>query len=108
MMQAVPADMAVIEMSAAGGPDVLVPGRRPVPRPAAGEVLIRVEAAGVNGPDLMQRKGLYPAPPGASDLLGLEVAGAVVAVGDGVTRWKMGDEATAPTNGGGHPPNFAP
>src|SRR3712207_5291858 len=93
-MRAVPADMAVIEMSAAGGPEVLVPARRPVPSPSAGEVLIRVEAAGVNGPDLMQRKGLYPAPPGASDLLGLEVAGEIVALGDGVTGWSVGDTAT--------------
>jgi putative PIG3 family NAD(P)H quinone oxidoreductase len=102
MTGAVPADMAVIEMSAAGGPEVLTPGRRPVPRPAAGEVLIRVEAAGVNGPDLMQRKGLYPAPPGASDLLGLEVAGVIVALGDGVAGWAKGDTVTALTNGGGY------
>jgi putative PIG3 family NAD(P)H quinone oxidoreductase len=102
MMQAIPADMAVIEMSAAGGPEVLTPGRRPVPRPAAGEVLIRVAAAGVNGPDLMQRKGLYPPPPGASDLLGLEVAGEVVGLGEGVTRWTPGDEVAALTNGGGY------
>jgi putative PIG3 family NAD(P)H quinone oxidoreductase len=102
MMRTVPADMAVIEMSAAGGPEVLAAGRRPVPRPAAGEVLIRVEAAGVNGPDLMQRKGLYPAPPGASDLLGLEVAGEIVALGEGVSGWAMGNTMTALTNGGGY------
>ncbi len=102
MMHAVPADMAVIEILSAGGPEVLVPGRRPVPRPAAGEVLIRVEAAGVNGPDLMQRKGLYPPPPGASDLLGLEVAGEIVARGEGATRWAVGDKVTALTNGGGY------
>ena len=101
-MRAVPADMAVIEMSAAGGPEVLVPGRRPVPAPSAGEVLIRVEAAGVNGPDLMQRKGLYPPPPGASDLLGLEVAGEIVALGEGVDGWSVGDQVTALTNGGGY------
>src|ERR671932_686505 len=99
MTEAIPADMAVIEMSGAGGPEVVVPGRRPTPHPGAGEVLIRVAAAGVNGPDLMQRKGLYPAPPGASDLLGLEVAGEIVAVGEGVTRWQIGDEVTALTNG---------
>src|SRR3712207_3917717 len=92
--------MAVAEMPSAGGPEGLVPGRRPVPRPAAGEVLIRVEAAGVNGPDLMQRKGLYPAPPGASDLLGLEVAGEIVALGEGVSGWWVGDTVTALTNGG--------
>jgi NADPH:quinone reductase len=102
MTQTVPADMAVVEMPSAGGPDVLVPGRRPVPAPASGEVLIRVEAAGVNGPDLMQRKGLYPPPPGASDLLGLEVAGEVVALGDGASRWSVGDRVTALTNGGGY------
>ena len=101
-MKAIPADMAVVETSSAGGPDVLVPGRRPAPRPSAGEVLIRVEAAGVNGPDLMQRKGLYPAPPGASDLLGLEVAGEIVALGDGATRWSVGQQVTALTNGGGY------
>src|SRR3712207_7979425 len=101
-MGAVPADMAVIEMSAAGGPEVLVPGRRPVPRPAAGEVLVRVEAAGVNGPDLMQRKGFYPPPAGASDLLGLEVAGEIVAFGEGVTGWSAGDRVAALTNGGGY------
>jgi NADPH:quinone reductase len=101
-MQAVPADMAVIEMSAAGGPEVLVLGRRPVPRPAAGEVLIRVAAAGVNGPDLMQRKGLYPAPPGASDLLGLEVSGEIVALGEGAGGWSVGEAVTALTNGGGY------
>ena len=101
-MRAVPADMAVIEMSAAGGPEVLVRGRRLVPRAAQGEVLIRVEAVGVNGPDMMQRKGLYPPPPGASDLLGLEVAGEIVAVGDDVTGWYVGDKVTALTNGGGY------
>jgi NADPH:quinone reductase len=101
-MRAVPAEMAVVEMSAAGGPDVLVAGRRPVPQPQSGEVLIRVEAAGVNGPDLMQRKGLYPAPAGASDLLGLEVAGDIVALGAGVSQWSMGDTVTALTNGGGY------
>src|SRR5688572_6512537 len=101
-MQALPAEMNVIEMTGGGAPEVLVPGRRPVPRPAAGEVLVRVEAAGVNGPDLMQRKGLYPAPPGASDLLGLEVAGAVVALGEDVTSWSVGETITALTNGGGY------
>src|SRR5262245_32343024 len=94
--------MNVVEMSAAGGPDVLVPGRRAIPSPGAGEVLIRVAAAGVNGPDMMQRKGLYPAPQGASDLLGLEVSGEVVAVGAGAQRWSVGDKVTALTNGGGY------
>ncbi|HEY7384045.1 MAG TPA: NAD(P)H-quinone oxidoreductase [Beijerinckiaceae bacterium] len=101
-MRAVPADMAVVEMSAAGGPDVLMSGRRPVPQPQAGEVLIRVEAAGVNGPDLMQRRGLYPAPAGASDLLGLEVSGEIVGLGARVSQWSVGDTVTALTNGGGY------
>ena len=101
-MGAIPAEMDVVEMSAAGGPEVLVPGRRPVPHAAPGEVLVEVAAAGVNGPDLMQRKGLYPAPPGASDLLGLEIVGEVVAVGEGAARWETGDVVTALTNGGGY------
>lgn len=95
-------DMTAIEMTAAGGPEVLRPGRRPRPTAAAGEVLIRVHATGVNGPDIMQRKGLYPAPHGASDLLGLEVSGEVLAIGDGVTRWRVGDKIVALTNGGGY------
>jgi NADPH2:quinone reductase len=94
--------MKVVEFKTAGGPERLVPGVRPIPRPAAGEVLVRVEAAGVNGPDLMQRKGLYPAPAGASDLLGLEVSGVVAALGDGVANWRVGDVLTALTNGGGY------
>ena len=101
-MTALPETMRVIEMSEPGGPDVLVPGARPVPRPRPGEVLVRVTAAGVNGPDLVQRRGHYPPPKGASDLLGLEVSGQVVALGDGVTRWAEGDRITALTNGGGY------
>jgi putative PIG3 family NAD(P)H quinone oxidoreductase len=76
--------------------------QRPVPAPDRGEVLIKVAAAGVNGPDLMQRKGLYPAPPGASDLPGLEVSGEVVARGEGVETWAVGDSVAALTNGGGY------
>ena len=83
--------MKVIEISKPGGPEVLLPAERAIPTPKAGELLIKVAATGVNGPDMMQRKGLYPAPAGASDLLGLEISGEVVAVGTGVTRWKMGD-----------------
>ncbi|WP_245893393.1 NAD(P)H-quinone oxidoreductase [Devosia naphthalenivorans] len=97
-----PNEMAVVEMRAPGGPEVLVLGRRQVPAPAAGEVLIEVAAAGVNGPDMMQRKGLYPPPAGASDLMGLEVSGIIVAVGAGVTAWAVGDSVTALTNGGGY------
>jgi NADPH2:quinone reductase len=94
--------MKAVEISAPGGPEVLKPVERPVPAPKAGEVLIRVAAAGVNGPDLMQRKGLYPAPAGASDLPGLEVAGEVVAVGEKTGRWRTGDKVAALTNGGGY------
>jgi len=101
-MTSLPATMKVVETSKPGGPDVLKLAERPVPQPQAGEVLIRVAAAGVNGPDLMQRKGLYPAPPGASDLLGLEVSGEIVAVGAQVKRWSVGDKVTALTNGGGY------
>ena len=81
---------------------MLVPATRPVPEPAKGEVLIAVKAAGVNRPDVLQRQGLYPAPKGASDLLGLEVAGTVVALGPGATRFKPGDEVVALANGGGY------
>lgn len=101
-MNTLPATMKVIEMSGPGGPEVLRLAERPLPKPQPGEVLVRVAAAGVNGPDMMQRKGLYPAPAGASDLLGLEVSGTVVALGDGVTRWKAGDQLVALTNGGGY------
>jgi putative PIG3 family NAD(P)H quinone oxidoreductase len=101
-MVALPERMRVVEMTGAGGPEVLRPGERPVPRPGDGEVLIRVAGAGVNGPDLMQRRGLYPPPPGASDLLGLEVAGEVVACGAAVQRWTPGDVVCALTNGGGY------
>jgi NADPH2:quinone reductase len=97
-----PATMKAVEISVAGGPNVLKLTERPVPQPKKGEVLIRVTAAGVNGPDIMQRKGLYPAPPGASDLPGLEVSGEIVALGEGVTRWVAGDTVAALTNGGGY------
>ncbi len=97
-----PATMNAIEISKPGGPEVLAPTTRPVPAPKAGEVLVKVAATGVNGPDMMQRKGLYPAPAGASDLLGLEISGEVVAVGAGVARWKTGDKLCGLTNGGGY------
>jgi putative PIG3 family NAD(P)H quinone oxidoreductase len=102
MSSNLPAMMNVIEMTAPGGPEVLRPAQRPLPRVEPGEVLIKVAAAGVNGPDLMQRKGLYPAPAGASDLLGLEVSGEIVAFGSEVRHWKPGDRVTALTNGGGY------
>jgi putative PIG3 family NAD(P)H quinone oxidoreductase len=94
--------MAVVEISAAGGPDVLQPARRPLPTPGPGEVLIRVAAAGVNRPDVMQRMGQYPAPPGASDIPGLEVAGTVVAAADDVSAPAVGDTVCALVTGGGY------
>ena len=97
-----PQKMKAVEISAPGAPEVLKATERPLPRPQKNEVLIKVAAAGVNGPDIMQRKGLYPAPPGASDLPGLEVSGEVVAVGDGAKRWAVGDKVAALTNGGGY------
>ncbi len=97
-----PRRMKAVEISTPGGPEVLKPAERPVPAPGPGEVLIKVTAAGINGPDLMQRKGLYPAPPGASDLPGLEVSGVVIAAGDKVKRWSVGDRVAALTNGGGY------
>jgi putative PIG3 family NAD(P)H quinone oxidoreductase len=94
--------MKVIEITKAGGPEVLALATRPVPHPQASEVLIKVAAAGVNGPDLMQRRGLYPPPKGASDLLGLEIAGTIVALGSDVKDWSVGDQVCALTNGGGY------
>ena len=102
MAQDLPDSMTVIEAREAGGPDVLVTAERARPDPKAGEVLVKVVTTGVNGPDMMQRKGLYPAPEGASDLLGLEIAGTVVAVGSDVTVWSEGDDICALTNGGGY------
>ncbi len=97
-----PETMTVIEAKGHGGPEVLVPGMRPVPVPGAGEVLIAVKAAGVNRPDVLQRQGVYPPPKGASDLLGMEVAGQVVERGPGATRFKAGEAVCALTNGGGY------
>jgi len=94
--------MTAIGIRAPGGPDVLVPEERPVAAAGAGEVLVKVTAAGVNRPDVMQRQGSYPPPPGASDIPGLEIAGEVVALGAGVTRWKLGDQVTALVAGGGY------
>lgn len=97
-----PAEMRAIEIKQPGGPDVLVPTRRPVPKPGPEEVLIRVAAAGVNRPDVLQRQGGYAPPPGASDLPGLEVAGEIVALGGAGGRWKLGDQVTALVAGGGY------
>ena len=94
--------MNCIEISEPGGPEVLNPATRPVPQPAAGEVLIRVAAAGVNRPDCLQREGNYAPPPGTTDIPGLEVAGEVISVGDGVTEWNDGDQVTALVAGGGY------
>jgi NADPH2:quinone reductase len=97
-----PAEMSAIGIREPGGPHVLVPERRPLPRPGAGEVLIKVAAAGVNRPDAMQRRGLYPPPPGASDIPGLEIAGQVIALGPDATRWKLHDDVMALVSGGGY------
>lgn len=97
-----PTDMTAIEISEFGGPQVLTPTSRPCPVPGHGEVLIKVAAAGVNRGDCVQRMGFYPAPPGASDLPGLEVSGTIAALGDGVTQWKEGDEVCALMAGGGY------
>jgi NADPH:quinone reductase len=94
--------MTVIEIAESGGPDVLKPVSRPMPLPGAGEVLIKVEAAGVNRPDVMQRMGQYPPPAGASDIPGLEVAGTVAAVGLGMHRANVGDTVCALVTGGGY------
>src|SRR5215469_3766512 len=101
-MTALPATMTAIEITEPGGPEVLKQASRPMPRPGSGEVLIQVAAAGVNRPDVMQRQGSYPPPPGASDIPGLEVAGTVVAVGFGVNHTKVGDAVCALVTGGGY------
>jgi NADPH:quinone reductase len=97
-----PEAMRFIAMAAPGGPEVLGLARGPVPHPGAGEVLIRVAAAGINRPDILQRTGNYPPPPGASPTLGLEVAGTIAAVGEGVTEWRKGEAVCALVAGGGY------
>jgi NADPH:quinone reductase len=94
--------MLAIEIAAPGGPDVLRPVERDVPQPGVNEVLISVDAAGVNRPDIMQRLGKYPPPPGASDIPGLEISGTIAAIGSGVTRWREGDRVCALVAGGGY------
>ena len=101
-MTSLPPTMTVIGIAKPGGPEVLVPEQRPIPVPGNGEILVKVEAAGVNRPDVMQRMGLYPPPPGASDIPGLEIAGTVAALGDGASRWKVGDRVMALVTGGGY------
>ena len=97
-----PSKMRAVEVSAPGGPEVLKPVERPVPSPRAGEILIRVAAAGVNRPDVLQRMGLYPVPPDASDLPGLEVAGEVVSIGASVKGFRVGESVCALVHGGGY------
>ncbi len=94
--------MIAVEITKPGGPDVLVAAERPRPSPSVGEILIKVAAAGVNRPDVMQRMGHYPPPPGITDIPGLEVAGVIEQVGDGVTGWRVGDRVCALVAGGGY------
>src|SRR2546428_5649772 len=94
--------MTEIAIRAPGGPEMLVPEQRPLPQPGAGEVLVKVAAAGVNRPDVMQRQGQYPPPKGATDIPGLEIAGRVAALGPGAARWKVGDQVMALVVGGGY------
>ncbi len=101
-MTALPTRMTAIGIKAPGGPEALAPEERAVPVPGAGEILVKVAAAGVNRPDVMQRKGLYPPPPGAPDIPGLEIAGEIVALGPDVQRWKIGDRVMALVVGGGY------
>lgn len=101
-MPLLPDAMTVIEITEPGGPEKLAVSRRSLPQPASGEVLIRVDTAGVNRPDCLQRQGGYPPPPGASDIPGLEVAGTIVALGESVTEWQIGDEVCALLTGGGY------
>jgi NADPH:quinone reductase len=101
-MEKLPAQMTVVGISKPGGPEVLVPESRSLPAPGPDEILIKVHAAGVNRPDVAQRSGSYPPPPGASDLPGLEVAGEVVAVGTGATKHKIGDKVMSLVAGGGY------
>lgn len=102
MPDALPARMTAIAIEEPGGPEVLVPVEIDRPKPGHGEILIRVAAAGVNRPDVIQRLGFYPAPPGAPETPGLEVAGEVAAIGPGVTAWKPGDRVCALVGGGGY------
>jgi NADPH2:quinone reductase len=97
-----PATMTAIGIANPGGPEVLQPQTRPLPQPGPGEILVKVAAAGVNRPDISQRLGKYPPPPGASDLPGLEIAGEVVALGEGATQWRLGDKVCALAHGGGY------
>jgi NADPH2:quinone reductase len=101
-MEQLPAQMTVIGISTPGGPEVLIPETRALPKPGPGEILVKVAAAGVNRPDVAQRSGAYPPPPGASDLPGLEIAGVVVALGEGASKHKLGDKVMSLVAGGGY------
>jgi NADPH2:quinone reductase len=101
-MEKLPSQMTVVGISKPGGPEVLLPEQRPVPQPGPNEILIKVAAAGVNRPDVAQRSGAYPPPPGASDLPGLEVAGEVVAVGTEARKHRVGDKVMSLVAGGGY------
>jgi NADPH:quinone reductase len=101
-MSSLPARMTAIAIRAPGGPEMLVPQELPTPTPRPSEILVKVAAAGVNRPDVMQRMGLYPPPKGAPDTPGLEIAGTVAACGPGTKRWKEGDRVTALVVGGGY------
>lgn len=101
-MTSIPSSMTAIAITEPGDPDVLRPLTMPTPEPGSGEVLIKVKAAGVNRPDVLQRKGVYPPPPGASEIPGLEIAGEVVALGENASLWKIGDRICALVAGGGY------
>ncbi len=101
-MTELPTSMTVIGIKEPGAPEVHVPEQRPVPVPREGEILVKVAAAGVNRPDVQQRKGLYPPPPGAPDVPGLEIAGEIAALGPGIKRWAIGDRVMALVIGGGY------
>ena len=101
-MASTPQTMTAVAISTPGGPEVLKPAEMPTPKPGAGQVLVKVSAAGVNRPDVQQRIGAYPPPPGHSTLPGLEVAGEVAETGPDVTRWRIGDKVCALVNGGGY------
>src|SRR3989440_9070000 len=102
IMEKLPAQMTVVAISKPGGPEVLMPEQRALPQPGPDEILVKVQAAGVNRPDVAQRSGAYPPPPGASDLPGLEIAGEVVAVGSNAKRHKIGDKVMSLVAGGGY------
>lgn len=101
-MTSIPTTMTAIGITSPGGPEMLAPQERPVPKPGDEEILVKVAAAGVNRPDVAQRKGVYPPPPGVTDIPGLEVAGIVALCGPEVRRWRPGDQVTALVGGGGY------